>query len=240
MIETRLITPPAIQVTGDNQWNIFPHDVVMQGLRASNDILKVEVMVDKDIWQRATDLSVDVLKTRKIRVLPVILNPDPLEIDPGSEFFSVANDDVKQLCVVLDKMHPVPLQDRIVPNYTEGGEVHYSGSGYSLLSQYARSHMQVGQEITAFFVPKIVTGKQDNFAEGIEVVGFQDGDVIYIGRSVIAPHVMSHEVGHYLFDEMYVSLEGFAHTHDAKMIMYHNAHGGCEFRQKEWRKVHAR
>lgn len=229
-IETRLVVPPAIKVMGDTQWNAFPHDVVMQGLRASNEILHMEVLVDKDKWQLATDLSVDALKTRHIKVLPVILNPDPLELDPGSEFFSVSNDDMRQLCVVLDKMHPVPLQDRNVPGYTEGGNIQYMGSGAPLLSQYARDHMNVGQEVTAYFVPVII---------GSEVIGFQDGNVVYVMRSAVDPHVLSHEIGHYLLGEMYTSLEGSYHTTDAKMIMYHNAGSGCEFRQKEWRKAHA-
>ncbi len=236
-LNTRVDVPAAMKVD-EKEWSRYPHSMILQGLRPSNEILHAKVMIDKDDWQSAADLSVDVLKMRHIKVLPVLLNPDNprLNTSDGSEYFSTGNDDMKQLCVVMDRMFPVPLEGKQVAGYADGDSVVYDGPGAEALKSYAQQHFKVGQEITAFFVPNIST--PSGSVSGGQVVGFQRDDTVFVATDNAFPHILSHEVGHYLFSDMYVSLEGMYHTHDAHMIMYHDAGSGCEFRQKEWRKAH--
>lgn len=214
----------------------------------SYSILTARIKIDdEDHYQTAAQIYVDSMKDRLIKMLPIFLDSDPEALAPPdvTGMFSQAKKDLEQTCVTLDLLPMETIQLADVPAFTGGDTVRYDLENSDPLVDYSRkpSHHR-GQELTAFVVPFIAQAIKDdrgNPTEELEAnpLGFQYSDVVFISQASFSqyPHVMGHEIGHYIFKDMYVSLEGVAHTPYNDMLMYHTSTEDCEIRQEEWRQV---
>lgn len=213
----------------------------------SYSMLTARIKIDEDHYQTAAQIYADSMEDRTIKILPIFLDSDPQALSPPdiAGMFNQAKHDLQQTCVTLDVLPMETIKPKDVPAFTGGDTVRYDLQNGDPLVDYSRkpSHYR-GQELTVFVVPFIAQAIQDEKGSPTEELdanplGFQYADVVFISQASFSqyPHVMGHEIGHYIFKDMYVSLEGAAHTPYNDMLMYHTSTEDCEIRQEEWRQV---
>lgn len=216
----------------------------------SYSLLTARIKIDEDRYQTAAQIYADSMKNRAIQILPIFLDSDPQALaQPDVEgMFKQAKKDLQQTCVTLDVLSMETIQSSDVPAFTGGDTVRYDLQNWNPLVDYSRkpSHHR-GQELTVFIVPFIAQAVKDETGSPTEELetnplGFQDNDTLFISQASFPQHlhVLGHEIGHYLFKDMYVSLEGSAHTIYSDMLMYDIITEDCEIRQEEWRQVRRR
>lgn len=210
----------------------FPQEIVLSGSLAKETTLAAFIEVEEGKWQKAAELSVDVLEPKTLKVLPVIVKT-PLHIAPMDidNLFGVAKRDMTQTCVEIEKMPVERLDATQIPGYTEGDVLDYEGAGWQALARHGKRHLSKGQEVTAFFLPEIRTNGDHTPA------GFYNKATrsLFVDAHFGLPHVLSHEIGHHVFGHIYPESEKRAHTKDAEQLMYYVTSNNCEIRIDEWR-----
>lgn len=234
-------SPESADSKGEPEFETFPQYLLVRGKKKGEGLLSAFVEVDKDQWQHAADLMVDVLNPWNVDILPVVLlKPPPVVLPSVDTLFDGAQKTMDQACVKVKKWLPTEEVDYTqIPDYTEGDELVYGGAGTGHIEFELRKKFGGWeQDVTAVWVPDIVTIQSGGQKKKGNPLGFLQGDFIFLRYFNNYPHVFAHEIGHYLFGEIYSSLEGMYHTEDPAMLMYHHAASNCEIRQIEWRKAH--
>ncbi|MDO8528044.1 MAG: hypothetical protein Q7T03_10220 [Deltaproteobacteria bacterium] len=251
-VETRLEAADrnAFQITPQTVpgFSAEPQKITLQGISPKQDstlTAKIKIGDDDEEYQVAAQIITDTLKMRDIKVLPFFLDSDPLSLVPPriNDMFNQAKTDLKQACVTLDVLPTETLKPKEVPSYLGGASIRYDLENWKPLVDYSRklaNHKD--QELTVFIVPLIVTQKVDakgNMTQDINPLGFQNADYVFVSEASFPQHihVLGHEIGHYIFKDMYVSLEGSTHTDFSDMLMYHTSSKKCEIHHEEWRNI---
>lgn len=229
----------------ENDITEYPKTITIKGNKKAMATMTAEVEIDKGVWQKAADLFVDVLPVRELKIQPVLYNYFDFE-PPELPLLNVESDlhqaCVKPIWLPLKRLSPAELQDQLkLPDDTGINPVMCGERTESAFGQYAtETSTPEDWELTAFFVPSILsTTPQPGGKPPLSVGGFQWNKYFISIVPDATKHIASHEVGHYLFGEIYSSMEGAYHTSYPEMLMYHVTATQCDIYQNEWRKAHS-
>lgn len=224
-----------------NTFNQFPQPITLRGVHKTKTKLAAAIEVEPGKTQRSAELFVDVLEPLTLKIQPVVFET-PLALTPDVDLmFNNSSKYLDQACVKIERLPVWKLTRTMVPDYQEGSTLLYNGTGQDVLKRYANERLNHGQDITAFFVPNIVTREVDasgNVSYIQNPHGFQIDKFVFAKTTSEFPNMLAHEIGHYLWKDMYASFESAVHTQDYEMLMHMYIGPGCEIRQREWREIH--